>query len=174
MATLESPEIIRTRILEAVPDAQVELLETGEPSLLVDCAHLPAVARSIKEDETLRMDLCSNVTGVDYPADDVIEIVYHFYSVELKIGPIILKTRVPREVDKCECPSITPLYRGAELQEREVYDLYGVRFTEHPDLRRILMWDGFEGFPMRKDYVPEDQDILEGSALADRPEDTIN
>jgi NADH:ubiquinone oxidoreductase subunit C len=50
-----------------------------------------------------------------------------------------------------------PVYRGAEFQEREVYDLYGVTFEGHPDLRRILMWDGFEGHPMRKDYVPEDQ-----------------
>jgi NADH:ubiquinone oxidoreductase subunit C len=57
--------------------------------------------------------------------------------------------------------SVTPIWRGAEFQEREVYDLYGVRFEGHPDLRRILMWDGFQGHPMRKDYVVEDQNVLE-------------
>jgi hypothetical protein len=60
--------------------------------------------------------------------------------------------------------SVTPIWRGAEFQEREVYDLFGVRFEGHPDLRRILMWDGFEGHPMRKDYVVEDQDTLEERA----------
>jgi NADH:ubiquinone oxidoreductase subunit C len=59
--------------------------------------------------------------------------------------------------------SVTPIWRGAEFQEREAYDLYGVVFDGHPDLRRILMWDGFEGHPMRKDYVVEDQNAPEGA-----------
>jgi NADH-quinone oxidoreductase subunit C len=76
------------------------------------------------------------------------------YSVVLKHGPIVLKVRVPRELDQCCVPSLTPVWRGCEFQEREAYDLYGVKFDGHPDLRRILMWDEFTDHPMRKDYAP--------------------
>jgi NADH-quinone oxidoreductase subunit C len=62
--------------------------------------------------------------------------------------------RAPRELDSCRVPSLTPLWRGCEFQEREAYDLYGVKFDGHPDLRRILMWDEFTDHPMRKDYAP--------------------
>ena len=62
------------------------------------------------------------------------------------------------DTDSCEIPSVTPIWRSAEFQEREAYDLLGIKFTGHPDLRRILMWDGFEHHPLRKDYVQEDQD----------------
>ena len=88
-----------------------------------------------------------------------IEVIYHLYSMAHKHGPIALKVKLPRQHPAVA--SVTPIWRGAEFQEREVYDLFGVTFTGHPDLRRILMWDGFEGYPMRKDYVPEDQDALE-------------
>jgi NADH-quinone oxidoreductase subunit C len=95
---------------------------------------------------------------VDYlPKGDkpgYIEVVYHLYSVTLKHGPIVLKVRTPRELEQCRVPSLTPVWRGCEFQEREVYDLYGVKFDGHPDLRRILMWDEFKDHPMRKDYVP--------------------
>ena len=82
--------------------------------------------------------------------------------MERKHGPIALQVSLPRQ--QPVVASVTPIWRGAEFQEREVYDLYGVTFEGHPDLRRILMWEGFEGHPMRKDYVPEDQNVLE-----DRP-----
>jgi len=88
-----------------------------------------------------------------------LEAVYHFYSVELKHGPVILRMRTVNRTDQVELPSFTPLWRSAEYQEREVFDLYGIVFTGHPDLRRLLMWDEFEGHPMRKDYVePDDFD----------------
>jgi NADH-quinone oxidoreductase subunit C len=74
--------------------------------------------------------------------------------VTQKQGPIVLKVRAPRELDQCRVPSLTPLWRACEFQEREAYDLYGVKFDGHPDLRRILMWDEFIDHPMRKDYVP--------------------
>ncbi|MDP3721929.1 MAG: NADH-quinone oxidoreductase subunit C [Candidatus Omnitrophota bacterium] len=88
-----------------------------------------------------------------------IEVVYHLYSMAKKHGPVALKVRVPRSHPVV--PSVTPIWRGAEFQEREVYDLFGVTFEGHPDLRRILMWEGFDGHPLRKDYVVEDQDLLE-------------
>ena len=116
------------------------------------------VAKFLKEDPRFQMDFCSCVTGVDYlPKADkpgYIEVVYHLYSVAQKHGPIVLKVRAPRELDQCRVPSLTPLWRGCEFQEREAYDLYGVKFDGHPDLRRILMWDEFTDHPMRKDYVP--------------------
>ena len=72
-------------------------------------------------------------------------------SVEYKI-------KVRTEKEKSVVPSVTPLWRSAEFQEREAYDLLGISFEGHPDLRRILMWDGFEHHPLRKDYVQDDQD----------------
>ena len=85
-----------------------------------------------------------------------LEVVYHLYSMTLKHGPIVLRLRTGNRADQTHLPSLTPLWRGAEFQEREVYDLYGVFFDGHPDLRRILMWDEFEGFPMRRDYLAPD------------------
>ena len=118
------------------------------------------------------VDYCSNVTGVDYLEAEVkekitneagevetvtrtepgrIDVVYHLYSIQNKTGPLVLKQRTDRE--GAEVESLMPVWRSCELQEREVYDLFGVNFKGHPDQRRILMWDEFEGHPMRRDYV---------------------
>ncbi len=112
------------------------------------------VARFLKSNADYQMDYLSCVTGVDYK--EHLEVVYHLYSMTKKEGPIILKVRTDRE--KGIIPSVTPIWRGAEYQEREAYDLLGIHFEGHPDLRRILMWEGFEHYPLRKDYVQEDQD----------------
>jgi NADH-quinone oxidoreductase subunit C len=85
-----------------------------------------------------------------------LEVVYHLYSMELKHGPLVLRLRTANRSDNTRVPSLTSVWRGAEFQEREAYDLYGIIFEGHPDLRRILMWDGFRDFPMRKDYVEPD------------------
>ena len=156
----------------------------GQPSLLVDNAHALAVAKLLREDSSLRLDYASNVTGIDW-LDAVVqekrkvkqviegvereieetlehkkpgylEVVYHLYSMELKHGPLILRLRTANRSDNARVPSLTPVWRGAEFQEREAYDLYGITFEGHPDLRRILMWDEFTDFPMRKDYVEPD------------------
>ena len=88
-----------------------------------------------------------------------LEAVYHLFSMKKKHGPVILRMRTVNRTDCAELPSLTPIWRSAEFQEREVFDLYGIVFTGHPDLRRILMWDGFKDHPMRKDYVePDDFD----------------
>ena len=94
-------------------------------------------------------DLLSSVTGVDY-FPDTMEVVYHAYRTIGGPG-IVFKVQVPRQ-DPIEIPSVTPIWPGAEFQEREIWDLYGIRFTGHPDLRRILMWEGFDGHPLRKDW----------------------
>jgi len=152
----------------------------NQPSLLVDPLHAVAIARHLKEAPGLRLDFASNVTGIDWPdrvdktkvkvkkvVDGVekeveetietkkagyLEVVYHLYSMELRHGPVILRLRTKNRADGVHLPSLTPVWRGCELQEREVFDLYGVQFDGHPDLRRILMWDEFKDHPMRKDY----------------------
>jgi NADH-quinone oxidoreductase subunit C len=93
-----------------------------------------------------------------------IEVVYHLYSMALKHGPLILRLRTENRADRNHLPSLTPIWRSCELQEREVYDLFGVIFDGHPDLRRILMWDGFRDHPMRKDYVEPDDCEYEPTA----------
>jgi NADH-quinone oxidoreductase subunit C len=85
-----------------------------------------------------------------------LEAVYHLYSVAKKHGPLVIRMRTVNRTSQVELPSLTPIWRSAEFQEREVFDLYGIVFTGHPDLRRILMWDGFKDYPMRKDYVEPD------------------
>jgi len=157
---------------------------SAQHSLLVDNAHGAAVARYLRDEPSLRFDFASNVTGVDWPelelsekikvkkmVDGVekeveevkktirpgyLETVCHLYSMELKHGPLIIRLRTENRTDKVHLPSLTPVWRGAEFQEREIFDLYGIVFEGHPDLRRILMWDGFKDFPMRKDYVEPD------------------
>ncbi|HEY1809700.1 MAG TPA: NADH-quinone oxidoreductase subunit C [Acidobacteriaceae bacterium] len=89
-----------------------------------------------------------------------LEAVYHLFSMEKKHGPVVLRLRTANRTEGTHVPSLTPVWRSAEFQEREAFDLYGIVFDGHPDLRRILMWDGFVDHPMRKDYVPPADDIL--------------
>jgi NADH-quinone oxidoreductase subunit C len=156
----------------------------NQSSLLIDNEHAPAIAKFLRDDPTLRFDFCSNVTGVDWldrvakktvkvkklvdgeekevtePIEEKIpgylEAVYHLYSMRHKHGPVIIRMRTRDRAECARLPSLTPVWRSAEFQEREIFDLYGVRFDGHPDLRRILMWDEFEDHPMRKDYVQPD------------------
>jgi NADH-quinone oxidoreductase subunit C len=85
-----------------------------------------------------------------------LEVVYHLYSIALRHGPVILRLRTANRTDQVTLPSLTPVWRACEFQEREIFDLYGVNFAGHPDLRRLLMWDAFKDHPMRKDYVEPD------------------
>jgi NADH-quinone oxidoreductase subunit C len=93
-----------------------------------------------------------------------LEVVYHLYSVEKKHGPVVLRMRTVNRTDQADLPSLTPIWRSAEFQEREIFDLYGVIFAGHPDLRRLLMWDNFKDFPMRRDYVEPDDFEYEPTA----------
>lgn len=93
-----------------------------------------------------------------------LEVVYHLFSMTKKHGPVVLRMRTENRTDKVTLPSLTPVWRAAEFQEREVFDLYGVVFEGHPDLRRILMWDGFKDHPMRRDYVDPDDFEYEPTA----------
>ena len=123
-------------------------------SLIVPKERWFQIAKVFKEDPQYALDYLSSVAGVDYK--EYLEAVYHLYSIEKKEGPLTVKVRT--DVEKSLMPSVTPIWRSAEFQEREAYDLFGIHFEGHPDLRRILMWEGFEYYPMRKNYVPENQD----------------
>jgi NADH-quinone oxidoreductase subunit C len=155
---------IKARIESAVPSCCVEIVSNGSPSgqhsLLLGPLHAIAIARFLRDDSDLCLDYCSNVTGVDWLGTEhspgYLEAVYHLYSMEKKHGPVVLRLRTENRTDKVHLPSLTPVWRSAEFQEREIYDLYGVIFDGHPDLRRLLMWDEFEDHPMRKDYVEPD------------------
>ena len=177
-------EQIKAQIDQATPGAKVEIVANpsvpAQSSLLLGSEHALAVARFLRDGAELRFDYASNVTGVDWPdtttktkvkklVDGVekeveesvarpgyLEAVYHLYSIELKHGPLVIRMRTENRTEKVHLPSLTPIWRGAEFQEREIFDLYGIIFDGHPDLRRLLMWDGFKDYPMRKDYVEPD------------------
>jgi NADH-quinone oxidoreductase subunit B/C/D len=120
-------------------------------TLVVDPARLIQVAQYLRDTGELDYDLLSNVTGVDYlERDPRFEVVYHLYSTSRGGGPLVLKVRAPAEDP--QIPSLTSVWPSADLQEREIWDLYGIRFPGHPNLKRILLWEGFHGHPMRKDY----------------------
>lgn len=109
--------------------------------------YLVDVARMLRDE--LGFNYLSSVTAVDYPQHDVIDVVYHFYRISG--GPeVVLHVEAKRSAPVL--PSLTPEFGSANFQEREVWDMFGVRFEGHPDLRRLLMWEGFEGFPLRKDW----------------------
>jgi NADH-quinone oxidoreductase subunit C len=93
-----------------------------------------------------------------------LEAVYHLYSVALKEGPLTIRMRTANRTDQVELPSLTPIWRSAEFQEREIFDLFGIVFTGHPDLRRLLMWLEFKDHPMRRDYVEPDDFEYEPTA----------
>ncbi len=112
------------------------------------------VATFLKTEPEHAFDYLSSVTGTDYK--EYLEVAYHLYSVSKQHGPLAIKVRT--DMEKSIVPSVTPLWRSAEFQEREAYDLLGIYFEGHPDLRRILMWEGFQYHPLRKDYVQDDQD----------------
>ena len=145
-------EELKTTLEQLLPGVALSV-EGG--ILFVDAKDLITVCRCLKDNERFGLDYLANLTAVDYPPDRM-DVVYHLYSMAHKHGPLVLKVKLPRATPTAA--SVTPIWRGAEFQEREVYDLYGVTFDGHPDLRRILMWEGFAGHPMRKDYVVEDQD----------------
>ena len=180
---------IGERLRASVAGCQVEVVKNGSPSaqdsLLIDREHGLAAARWLRDE--LQMDFCSNVTAVDWPERGItekktpqqivdgvetafeqtnkgmmpgyLEVVYHLFSMVAKTGPVVMRMRTPNRSDDTRLPSVTPVWRSAEFQEREAFDLFGIQFEGHPDLRRILMWEGFSDFPMRRDYVPpEDED----------------
>jgi NADH-quinone oxidoreductase subunit C len=121
----------------------------GEVTLMVaDAERIAEVCEFAKK--SLGFNMLTDITGIDnYGEDPRWMIVYELYHMDQK-AHLRLKTRVSEE--KSELPTITTVWRTADWHEREIYDMMGVRFRGHPDLRRILMWDGYPYFPLRKDF----------------------
>lgn len=133
------------KLVEIFPKATFDA-EAEEPAFIVTAADFPAVLRALKEKEGF--DRLGNLTAVDWK--DHIEMVYHLYNMEENV-----KLEVKAALDSAAplIESATSLYPGAEFEEREIYDLMGVEFLGHPDLRRILMPDDYPAHPLRKDFV---------------------
>ena len=119
----------------------------GYEGVIVNIEYLLEFVKKLKDE--MGYDYLSSVTAVDYPAEEKIEVVYHFYKI-MGGAYLCVKVQVPRT--EPIVPSLVELYSGAEFQEREAWDLMGVKFEGHPDLRRILTWEGFAGYPLRKDW----------------------
>jgi NADH-quinone oxidoreductase subunit C len=125
-------------------------LETSEKVKVKKLVEGPGGAQQETEVEEIRK---TRIPGY-------LEAVYHLFSMEKRHGPLVIRMRTANRSDDAHMPSLTPVWRSCEFQEREAFDLYGIVFDGHPDLRRILMWEGFTDFPMRKDYVPPADDAL--------------
>jgi len=123
----------------------------GDDTVVLEREYLVEVCRFLKHDPEMAFNLPVDVCGVDYLGhrEPRFEVVYHLYSVTHR-HRVRLKVQVPE--DDCEVPSVISVWRGVDWFEREAWDMYGVRFAGHPDLRRILMYEEFEGHPLRKDY----------------------
>jgi NADH-quinone oxidoreductase subunit C len=143
---------LRERFGDALRDVKVWRHET---TILLRPGDLVRVCRYLRDDADLTFDFLSSVTGVDrltLPENSPrFEVVYHLYSLQHK-RRLRLKVRV---ADGEAVPSVTGVWESADWHEREVFDLFGVPFAGHPDLRRILMPDDWEGHPLRKDYPVE-------------------
>ncbi|MAT97384.1 MAG: NADH-quinone oxidoreductase subunit NuoD [Anaerolineaceae bacterium] len=133
---------------ERFPEAVTDETRDGYTGLVVSADKLVEVATALRDD--IGFDYLSSVTGVDQLEDNKLEAVYHTYSIDQGGGALVLHVQVDR--DNPVIPSLTPIWPGADFQEREAYDLLGIHFDGHYDLRRILTWDGFDGHPLRKDW----------------------
>ena len=167
-----SPQL--STIKERLGSKVLEVLQPqGDDVLILDRANLRESFRLLKEDSEFDYDFLSDITAVDYwhRKEPRFEVVYQILSRGKQRR---LRVRVPVPENDPSVDSLTPLWRGANFLEREVWDLFGIRFIDHPDLRRVLLYDEFVGFPLRKDYpvnqvqprVPER--VVEGTFVDER------
>ncbi|GAA4148376.1 hypothetical protein GCM10022216_35120 [Sphingobacterium kyonggiense] len=146
-------EILQKKVDQA---AVLEEQHLGlQSALYINPIHLVAVCQVLQETEGLYFDFLSNITAVDYHPENYFEIVYHLSSIPYQ-KELVLKVKLENDRQQenlPELPSVSSVWRTADWHEREAFDLMGIFFTGHPDLRRILLPDDWQGFPLRKDYV---------------------
>lgn len=180
IVTNPGPSGQHSLLLEAATAAAVATFLRDDPELALDfLSNVSGVDwpdKEISEKVKVSKQVVKTVDGVDQTVEETVEetrkrvepgyleVVYHLFSMAKKHGPVVLRMRTANRSDSVKLPSFTPIWRSGELQEREVFDLYGIVFEGHPDLRRILMWDGFKDHPMRKDYVEPDDFEYEPTA----------
>jgi NADH-quinone oxidoreductase subunit C len=146
MTSALSGEHLATRIQDKYP---ASIQESTAECLVVNGDALLKVARYLRDTDDLKLDYLNYITAVDYFS--YFEVVYQLTST-VHNHTIVLKTRC-YDREKPSVPSVVSLWQGADFQEREIYDLMGIGFTGHPNLKRILLWEGFRGHPLRKDYL---------------------
>ena len=137
---------ISSQIEEKLPGSTIE---SSQDYLVVKNDSLLAVAAFLKDRKELNFDYLNYVTAVDYY--DHFEVIYQLTSLEHN-HTIVVKTRCYNR-ENPTLPSVVGLWQGADFQEREIYDLIGIRFEGHPNMKRIFLWEGFQGYPLRKDYL---------------------
>lgn len=140
-------EVLDTDLAQKFPEIVVPDERKGYSGYLVKADNLVEVATYLRDE--LGYDYLSSVTAADYLPEDKMEVVYHAFK-STGGGSLVFKVQVPR--NRSVVPSLVSVYPGVDLQERETWDLLGIQFEGHPDLRRILLWEGFDGFPLRKDW----------------------
>jgi NADH-quinone oxidoreductase subunit C len=151
------------RLLDAHGDAVTAThAQHGDATAVVERARLLDALHFLRDDPECAFQMLADLCAVDHleqDGDPRFEVVYHLYSLE-KNHRLRVKVGVPE--DDCTAPSAIPVWPGANWLEREVWDLYGIRFDGHPDLRRLLLYEEFEGHPLRKDYAKERRQPLIG------------
>lgn len=142
-------------VIRAVTTHDVQLQESATPlTFVIHADDLTAVCQELHTNANTYVDMLSCVTGVDNgPAAGTMEVIYHLYSIPYDTS-LALRVVIPREEPVVH--SLTSIWRGSDWLEREVFDMYGIRFTGHPDLRRILMPADWEGYPLRKDFKTQE------------------
>ncbi len=157
---------IKAELAKAVPAAESTVRPDGELQVKVQAADLVAAAKHLAGLEPYPLNYLSCVTGVDWPERNVIEVVYTVHSMPKPVAKVSLRIEAERGDEGSPAgdagrkptgsvPSLVSVWPTADYQEREIYDLFGVRFEGHPDLRRILLDDSFVGHPLRKDFVDQ-------------------
>ncbi|MBI4229835.1 MAG: NADH-quinone oxidoreductase subunit C [Planctomycetes bacterium] len=131
-------------------DAVPTVPEKGDPFVLVKRERIAEVCRFCREDEALTFNSLHCISGIDYPKDQKLAVVYNLFSFRHRHS-VALRVEMPRDGEP-HLDSVVAVWPGANWLERETYDMFGIRFDGHPDPRRILLPDDWEGFPLRKDY----------------------
>ena len=142
-------EQIRERLAGRFGDAVGPTVPAKDPFVVVKAERLLEVARFLHDDPDILLDYLIDETAVDYPAESLVRVVYHLWSVKQK-HPFKFKVECDRAAPKLA--SVESIWRGANWLEREAFDLLGVQFEGHPDLRRLMMPEDWVGHPLRKDY----------------------
>lgn len=141
-------EEILAKLRERFPDAVIEVPDLIDFTVAIKAEAVAEVARFLHDE--CGLDYLALLTAVDLP--ERFEVVYHLWSIkDQTTEPFVLKAYI-EDKENPTVPSVTPIWRGANYQEREAYDLMGIRFEGHPNLKRILLWEGFPGHPLRKDF----------------------
>ncbi len=146
MTTALNGEQVAREITELLPGAVVA---ADKAAVVVTSKSLFQVAEFLKNTPALDFDYLTNLVAVDYM--DYFEVVYHLISLKHNHS-LVLRTRC-HDRDRPVVPSMVNLWRSADFQEREAYDLMGIIFDGHPNLKRLLLWEGFVGHPLRRDYL---------------------